>query len=99
MVKLVPNPPTGVRWLFFRLKPGQSISPARLKAAWSDAAETNDCSVRREQIEGAGHVYALYAPNGLCMPRRAELRMRFLLEEAGYSFTMGALAGRRPGDA
>ncbi|MFL0337401.1 MULTISPECIES: hypothetical protein [Stenotrophomonas] len=98
MAKLVQSPPAGVRWLFFRLKPGQSISPTRLKAAWSDATETDDCSVRREEIEGAGYVYALYAPNGLCMPRRAELRMRVLLEEAGYSFTMGALAGRRPGD-
>lgn len=54
--------------------------------------------MRREIIDGAGYVYALYAPNGLRSPRRVELRMRALLEEAGYAFTMGSLAGRHPAD-
>jgi len=98
MTQVMAGPCRGVRWLSFRLKNGQSISPAKLNAVWSDAAECGDCSVRREEIEGAGCVYALYAPHGLCMPRRAELRMRALLEKAGYAFTMGALGGRRPGD-
>ncbi|WP_313178482.1 hypothetical protein [Stenotrophomonas sp.] len=98
MVTVTRNPPTGVRWLFFRLRHGQSISPGRLHATWSDAAETNDCAVRREVVEGAGYVYALYAPHGLQAPRRAERRMRSLLEDGGYCFTMGALAGRRAGE-
>ncbi|WP_434029024.1 hypothetical protein [[Pseudomonas] boreopolis] len=96
MAKVARLPPPGVRWLTFRLHNGQSIGPARLQAVWSDAAETNDCSVRREHVEGAGYVYALYAPSGLRLPRRAELRMRALLESAGYVFTMAALAGRAP---
>lgn len=62
-------------------------------SVWSEAAESNDCAVRREIIDGAGYVYALYAPNSLLSPRRVELRMRALLEEAGYAFTMGASPG------
>ncbi|SFR87917.1 hypothetical protein SAMN04487782_1545 [Stenotrophomonas maltophilia] len=88
----------GVRWLFFRLRNGQSISPARLMSVWCEATESTECAVRREIIDGAGYVYALYAPNGLRSPRRVELRMRALLEQAGYAFTMGTLAGRHPGD-
>ncbi|PZS90848.1 hypothetical protein [Stenotrophomonas maltophilia] len=98
MTRLNPTQSLGVRWLFFRLRNGQSISPARLMSVWSKAAESNDCAVRRENIDGAGYVYALYAPNSLLSPRRVELRMRALLEEAGYAFTMGSLAGRRPGE-
>lgn len=98
MVRLNPAHSLGVRWLFFRLRNGQSISPARLMSVWSEAAESNDCAVRREIIDGAGYVYALYAPNSLLSPRRVELRMRALLEEAGYAFAMGSLAGRHPGD-
>lgn len=45
----------GVRWLFFRLRNGQSISPARLMSVWSEAAESNECAVRREIIDGAGY--------------------------------------------
>jgi hypothetical protein len=96
MVNLTYHPPLGVRWLTFRLRNGQSIGPEKLRAVWSDAAETNNCSVRREHVEGAGFVYALYAPSGLCVPRRAELRMRLLLEEAGYAFSMGVLTGSHP---
>ena len=98
MARLEPAQLPGVRWLFFRLRNGQSISPARLMSVWCEAAESNDCAVRREVIDGAGYVYALYAPNGLRSPRRVELRMRALLEEAGYAFTMGSLAGRYPAD-
>ncbi|WMJ70694.1 hypothetical protein [Stenotrophomonas sp. 24(2023)] len=83
-----------VRWLSFRLRNGQSIGPAALSAGWSQAAATNGCTVRREAIEGAGVVYALYGPNSLPSPRAAELNMRRFLEDAGYVFTMGSLGGR-----
>lgn len=98
MARLDPAQAPGVRWLFFRLRNGQSISPARLMSVWREATESTDCAVRREIIDGAGYVYALYAPNGLRSPRRVELRMRALLEEAGYAFTMVSLAGRHPAD-
>lgn len=98
MARLDPAQAPGVRWLFFRLRNGQSISPARLMSVWCEATESTECAVRRENIDGAGYVYALYAPNGLRSPRRVELRMRALLEEAGYAFTMGSLAGRHPAD-
>lgn len=98
MARLDQARPPGVRWLFFRLRSGHSISPARLMSVWCEAAESNECAVRRETIDGAGYVYALYAPNGLRSPRGVELRMRALLEQAGYAFTMGSLAGRHPGD-
>ncbi len=52
MAKLVQSPPAGVRWLFFRLKPGQSISPTRLKAAWSDATETDACAYLSAMLTG-----------------------------------------------
>lgn len=74
MARLNPAQSLGVRWLFFRLRNGQSISPARLMSVWSEAAESNDCAVRREIIDGAGYVYALYAPNSLLSPRRVERR-------------------------
>ena len=59
MASLNYHPPLGVRWLTFRLRNGHSIGPEKLRAVWSDAAETNNCSVRREHVEGAGFVYAL----------------------------------------
>ncbi|HDS1837341.1 TPA: hypothetical protein QEM98_003482, partial [Stenotrophomonas maltophilia] len=46
-----------------------------------------------EAIEGAGVVYALYAPANLASPRRAEMRMREFLMSSGYTFTMGTLGG------
>lgn len=94
MADLEKYDPVNVRWLSFRLKNGQSIGPGKLKAIWSDASETNNCSVRREQGPDGHVVYALYASRGLQMPRRAEIRLRGMLENAGYAFTMGAIAGR-----
>ncbi len=82
-----------VRWLTFRLMNGQSIGPDRLKDGWVNASETRHCGVRRESIEGAGTVYALYAPASLASPRRAEMRMREFLMSSGYTFTMGTLGG------
>lgn len=82
-----------VRWLTFRLMNGQSIGPDQLKNGWTVASETRHCGVRRERIEGAGMVYALYAPANLASPRRAELRMREFLMRSGYTFTMGTLGG------
>lgn len=40
MANLTYHPPLGVRWLTFRLRNGQSIGPEKLRAVWSDAAET-----------------------------------------------------------
>lgn len=80
-----------VRWLTFRLKNGQSIGPDQLKDGWVLASESRHCGVRRERIEGAGVVYALYGPPDLPSPRRAELRMRDFLMRSGYTFTMGTL--------
>lgn len=88
--------PRIVRWLSFRLKNGQSIGPEKLKAIWSDASETNNCIVRREHDPDGHVVYALYASRGLQLPRRAEIRLRRMLEDAGYAFTMGAIAVRHP---
>lgn len=82
-----------VRWLTFRLMNGQSIGPDRLKDGWVIASETRHCGVRREAVEGAGVVYALYAPANLASPRRAEMRMREFLMSSGYTFTMGTLGG------
>ena len=82
-----------VRWLTFRLMNGQSIGPDRLKDGWVIASETRHCGVRRESIEGAGTVYALYGPANLASPRRAEMRMREFLMSSGYTFTMGTLGG------
>nr|WP_256643146.1 hypothetical protein [Stenotrophomonas sp. 9(2022)] len=96
MADLEKYDPVSVRWLSFRLRNGQSIGPEKLKAVWSDAAEMNTCSVRREHGPDGHVVYVLYAPRGLPMPRRAEMRLRSMLEDAGYAFTMGAIAGRHP---
>ncbi len=87
------KPTTEVRWLTFRLMNGQSIGPERLRDGWSTASETRHCGVRREAIEGAGVVYALYGPANLASPRRAEMRMREFLMSSGYTFTMGTLGG------
>jgi len=35
-----------------------------------------------------------HPPTSLAYPNRAELRMRKLREEAGYTFTLGSLADR-----
>lgn|GEM_PF-231170 len=83
-----------VRWLSFRLRNGQSISPTKLLAGWGAATAMPGCSVRRESVLGAGMVYALYAPDSLASPRRAEMSMRRFLEEEGYAFTMGSLGSR-----
>lgn len=65
--------------------------PDQLKDGWVLASESRHCDVRRERIEGAGVVYALYGPPDLPSPRRAELRMRDFLMRSGYTFTMGTL--------
>lgn len=88
--------PLSVRWLSFRLRTGQSIGPEKLRAFWSDAAETNSCRVRRENGTDGHVVYVLYASQGLPMPHRAELRLRAILEAAGYGFTMVNVACRPP---
>ncbi|WP_182656862.1 hypothetical protein [Stenotrophomonas lacuserhaii] len=84
------------RWLSFRLRNGQSIAPAKLRAGWAAAAAVPDISVRREDIESGTVVYALYGPSSLGAPQVAEMRMRQFLMDEGYTFTMGTL-GARPG--
>ena len=82
-----------IRWLSFRLRNGQSIAPGKLKEAWSNAAQTSHCAVKRDSLQGGVCVYGLYAPERLISPRDAELRMREFLSREGYVFTMGALRG------
>ncbi|KRG69528.1 hypothetical protein ABB28_15775 [Stenotrophomonas chelatiphaga] len=84
------------RWLSFRLRNGQSIAPAKLRAGWAAAAAVPGISVRREDIESGTVVYALYGPSSLGAPQVAEMRMRQFLMDEGYTFTMGTL-GARPG--
>jgi len=83
-----------MRWLTLRLGNNQSIGPQVLLNLWSNACETNQSSVTRDKPVGRSTAYALHAPTSLAYPKRAELRMRKLLEEAGYTFTMGSLADR-----
>ncbi len=83
----------GIRWLSFRLRNGQSIAPGKLKEAWSNAAQTSRCAVRRDNVVGGACVYGLYAPERLAAPRSAELRMREFLSNEGYVFTMGTIRG------
>lgn len=83
----------GIRWLSFRLRNGQSIAPGKLKEAWSNAAQTSRCAVKRDAVSGGASVYGLYAPERLASPRNAELRMREFLSAEGYVFTMGSIRG------
>jgi len=83
-----------MRWLTLRLGNNQSIGPQVLLNLWSNACETNQSSVTRDMQGGRSTAYALHAPTSLAYPKRAELRMRKLLEEAGFTFTMGSLADR-----
>ncbi|WP_256773909.1 hypothetical protein [Stenotrophomonas sp.] len=83
-----------MRWLTLRLGNNQSIGPKVLSDLWSNACETNQSSVTRDTMPGKSTSYALHAPLSLAYPKRAELRMRKLLEEAGYTFTLGSLADR-----
>ena len=85
-----------IRCLSFRLRNGQSIAPAKLRAGWAAAAAVPGISVRREDIESGTIVYALYGPSSLNAPQVAEMRMRQFLMDEGYTFTMGTL-GARPG--
>ena len=82
-----------MRWLTLRLGNNQSIGPGVLRELWSNACETNQSSVTRD-TDGRSTAYALHSPTSLAYPKRAELRMRELLEKAGYTFTMGSLADR-----
>lgn len=83
-----------MRWLTLRLGHNQSIGPRQLQDLWANACETNKSSVTREALDGKPVAYALHAPTSLGSPKRAELRMRRLLEDAGYRFTLGTLADR-----
>lgn len=83
-----------MRWLTLRLGNNQSIGPRQLKDLWSDASETNHSSVTRDTQGGRAVAYALHAPVSLASPKRAEMRMRRLLEDAGFTFTLGTLADR-----
>lgn len=83
-----------MRWLTLRLGHNQSIGPKQLMDLWSNACETNHSSVTRDASGGTPVSYALHAPTSLASPKRAELRMRQLLEDAGYRFTLGSLADR-----
>lgn len=83
-----------MRWLTLRLGNNQSIGPKELLELWSDACETNQSSVTRDNQAGHSISYALHAPTSLAYPKRAELRMRNLLEARGYTFTLGSLADR-----
>ncbi len=83
-----------MRWLTLRLSNNQSIGPKVLMDLWANACETNQSSVTRDTLPGKSTSYALHAPTSLAYPKRAELRMRKLLEEAGYTFTLGSLADR-----
>jgi len=83
-----------MRWLTLRLSNNQSIGPKVLMDLWANACETNQSSVTRETLPGKSTSYALHAPTSLAYPKRAELRMRKLLEEAGY--TAGTAAGPLP---
>lgn len=83
-----------MRWLTLRLGNNQSIGPKDLANLWANACETNQSSVTRDITGGKVPAYALHAPLSLAYPKRAELRMRRLLEDAGYTFTLGTLADR-----
>ena len=83
-----------MRWLTLRLGNNQSIGPKLLLDLWSNACETNQSSVTRDAGAGRSVAYALHAPTSLASPKRAELRMRRLLEDAGYTFTLGTLSDR-----
>ncbi len=83
-----------VRWLTLRLNSKQSIGPETLQELWSNACESNGVSVTRERTDH-GVSYGLHAAAGLGNPRRAELRMRQLLEDAGYVFSLSALSPSR----
>ncbi len=85
-----------MRWLTLRLGHNQSIGPRQLQDLWAAACETNHSSVTREALDGKPVAYALHAPVSLGSPKRAELRMRRLLEDAGYRFTLGTLDDRPP---
>ncbi len=83
-----------VRWLTLRLNSKQSIGPELLQEFWSSACESNGVAVTRERTDH-GVSYGLHAAAALGNPRKAELRMRKLLEEAGYVFSLSALSPTR----
>jgi len=92
--QVVPSGRVGIRWLSFRLRSGQSISPGKLRDAWSHATQTNRCAVRRDVLSSSDCIYGLYAPERLASPCDAELRMRDFLTKEGYVFTMSTIRGK-----
>ncbi|HBK45112.1 MAG TPA: hypothetical protein DDZ67_01485 [Xanthomonadaceae bacterium] len=83
-----------MRWLTLRLNSKQSIGPDTLLQLWSSACESNHVSVSREHSK-EGVSYGLHATSHLMNPRRAELRMRELLEESRFVFSLSVLPSTR----
>ncbi len=82
-----------VRWLTLRLNSSQSIGPAALRELWSQACESNVVSVSRENSHGSIS-YGLHATVSLMNPRRAEVRMRQLLEQSHFLFSLSKSPGK-----
>ncbi|MEL1265235.1 hypothetical protein [Pseudoxanthomonas putridarboris] len=83
-----------IHWLILRVGQQQSIGPAALRTLWADACQSGDVSVARQRrFEGGvqSTMYSLSAPSSLRDPRAAEMRMRRLLEESHYLFTLSAV--------
>jgi hypothetical protein len=80
-----------VNWLILRVGHQQSIGPDALRALWASACQSLDVSVARQKrfLDGIQTTtYSLSAPPTLRDPREVELRMRRLLDDAHYLFTL-----------
>lgn len=83
-----------INWLILRVGQQQSIGPVALRTLWADACQSLDVSVARQRRFDGGVpniTYSLSAPSTLRDPRAVELRMRRLLEESHYLFTLSAV--------
>lgn len=83
-----------INWLILRVGQQQSIGPDALRTLWASACQSMDVSVgRQRRFEGGvqNTTYSLSAPSTLRDPRTVEMRMRRLLEESHYLFTLSAV--------